>query len=237
MREQEMKKSVVVVGLGAFGLSAAQTLAKQGAEVIVIESDRNRTAVLDEESVQIVHADARERDLLLEAGIEDVDVGIVAIGEDIESSLIATLQLKELGIPEIYARTVSPAHREILIRIGVAEDHILRVEEDAGISLANHIMNRNTLELFPLENQYSITETVVPESVKGKVLREMELRKKYELSIVGVRRVDYSVDEDGSSTAYLSFFLPTADTRLEEDDRLIVVGTKGGIERFLQSGK
>ncbi|GEM_PF-555865 len=228
-----MEKSIVVIGLGAFGISLCKRLVVQGAEVIAVDNDRSRATFLDEESVRIIHADAREKESLAAAGIADVDAGVVAIGEDIESSLIATLQLKELGIPEVYARTVSPAHREILLRIGVPPDHILRVEEDAGERLANHLTERDLQELLPLDESYSVSEIPIPEAVIGKSLQELDLRAKYEINVVGIRRVIRIVDEDGAVTGRLSFVLPSASTELQKSDRIIIVGHRRGIEQFL----
>ena len=196
-------KRIGIIGAGRFGMSLAETLANGGAEVVLI--DRNRPAMQTaSEFATALQGDATQPHVLAEAGLAECDVVVVAIGSNIEASMMATANCKELGVPRVVAKATSELHGKILRRIGA--DSVVYPDRDSAHRLAR----------AEVAEGYSIAEIDVPSAARGRTLAEADLRKKTGLTVLCIRR------EGGD--AGRAVIIPQPTDRLENDDKLVVFG-------------
>ena len=201
-------KRIGIIGAGRFGMSLAETLANGGAEVVLI--DRNRPAMQTaSEFATALQGDATQPHVLAEAGLAECDVVVVAIGSNIEASMMATANCKEL-----VAFATSELHGKILRRIGA--DSVVYPDRDSAHRLARAIANHDVVDFLEVAEGYSIAEIDVPSAARGKTLAEADLRKKTGLTVLCIRR------EGGD--AGRSVIIPQPTDRIEEDDKLVVFG-------------
>ena len=208
-------KRIGIIGAGRFGMSLAESLANAGTEVLLI--DRNRPAMQNaSEFATALQGDATQRHVLEEAGFPECDVVIVAIGSNMEASIMATANCKELGVPSVVAKATSELHGKILRKIGA--DSVVYPDRDSAHRLARAIANHAVVDFLEVSEGYSIAEIAVPDGVRGLTLAEADLRKKRGVTVLCIRRLD----EDPKKPRRIVIPQPT-DT-LEPDDRLIVFG-------------
>lgn len=209
----------MVVGLGRFGAAAAEGLLHLGQNVIGVDSDLTlvqRYANLLNEAVQI---DATDIDAMRLIGAADVGSAIVAIGHDIEASILAASVLLELGVPRVWAKAVSTRHGQILERIGV--HRVVFPEADMGDRVAHGMVGR-ALDFVLLDPDFAMAETTAPRAAIGKSLGELGIRSRYDVTVICTK-------PPGEH-----FRLTDAATVLGADDRLLVIGEKDNVERFAQ---
>jgi trk system potassium uptake protein TrkA len=208
-------KRVGIVGVGRFGMALAESLANSGAEVVVI--DRNRPAMQNATAfATALQGDATQPHVLEEAGFGSCDLVVVAIGSNIEASMMATANCKELGVPNVVAKATSELHGKILRRIGA--DSVVYPDRDSAHRLARAIANHHVIDFLEVTEGYSVAEIDVPEAARGKTLAEADLRKSTGLTVLCVRRV--SGDAGGRQT----MIVPKAGDVLQPGDKLIVFG-------------
>lgn len=210
----------VVIGLGNFGFSAAVSLAARGNEVLVIDSNAKRIEKIKDFVTEAIIADAKEKDVLKEFIQPEVDAVIVNLGDTIESSALATLYLKELGVKHIVVKAVEEIHGTILSKIGANE--IINPEKDSAERLAEKLTSPNIIENIPLMPEYSIVEIAVPDRFAGKSLKELQLRKKYNIEVIAVKDVLMNK----------TTMIPNADYKLLPDNILVILSRKDDLERF-----
>ena len=216
-------KRIGIVGAGRFGMSLAESLANAGAEVIVI--DRNRPAMQQAgEFVTAIQGDATQLHVLEEAGFNECDIVVVAIGSNMEASVMTTANCKELGVPKIVAKATSELHGKILRRIGA--DTVIYPDRDSAHRLAMSIANHNVVDFFEVSEGFSIAEIEAPESVVDKTLAEADLRKKRGVTVLCIRRAA----EDSKERRMV--IIPQADDKIRADDRLIVFGETKKLDSF-----
>jgi len=210
---------VLVIGLGAFGFSLARTLKEMGHEVIVVE--RNE-ALVDRHAEWVTRAvagDATDPALLERVGA-GVDAAVIATGEDLSTTILVTMALRDLGVKEIYAKARSLNAVRALDRVGVTE--AVFPERDAGVRLAHSIISRDVLDYTPLGEGFSMQEITVPESWTGRSLVELGPRERMGLQVVAVR---------DALTGELSL-PPDPAARLKPSDSLLVAGRDGELEKL-----
>lgn len=225
-----MKQTVAVIGLGVFGGELCRALLAVGADVVAIDRREANVRPFVELVSRTVIGDSTDPEVLAEAGLGDVDVAVVAIGDDTESSVITALNLQELSIGRIYARATSEIHRRILRKIGVSE--VMRIEEVGAQRLARVVTQSDLEQLATLDDDFEIVEIGCPASMQDRDLASLKLRSRLGVLIVGLRRVSESIDEDGGVQTTMRFVLPTATTRLRGEDRLIVIGQREDLARL-----
>ena len=204
-------KRIGIIGAGRFGMS----LANAGAEVLLI--DRNRPAMQNaSEFATALQGDATQEHVLEEAGFAECDVVIVAIGSNMEASIMATANCKELGVPNVVAKATSELHGKILRKIGA--DSVVYPDRDSAHRLARAIANHAVVDFLEVSEGYSIAEIDVPDGVRGQTLAEADLRKKSGVTVLCIRRVG----EDPKKPRII--VIPQASDKLEPDDKLIVFG-------------
>jgi len=180
------KKQVVVIGLGRFGSSLARTLSDQGNEVLGLDIDLKRVEFVAEFATQAAQADATDEDALREMGVRDFDIGVVAIGGDIKSSILVTLLLKRLGVKTVISKAQDDLHGEILEKVGA--DRVVYPERETGVRVAHAISTPNLVDYLEVISGYGIAKLVVPLSFVGKELGQLELRSRYGLTPLILRR-------------------------------------------------
>mgnify|MGYP001121579893 CR=1 FL=1 len=207
-----------MIGLGRFGASVARNLAALGQDVIGIDVDEDRVRELVREDIYAVQADAMSKDALKEAGVHNAETVIIAIGENIEASILATMICKDLGIPQIITKADNSVHADVLRHIGI--DRVVFPEEESGARLARSLVSGMLLDYIDMAPGVSIMELHVPEKFAGKSLAELQLRKKFGISILVIKRGDEVIVS------------PYGDNVLEAGDVLIVLGARESIERL-----
>lgn len=208
-------KRIGIIGAGRFGMALAESLANAGAEVVLI--DRNRPAMqMAGEFATALQGDATQPHVLEEAGFGECDVVVVAIGSNMEASVMATANCKELGVPNVVAKATSELHGKILRRIGA--DSVIYPDRDSAHRLAMSIANHNVIDFFEVSEGYSIAEIATPEDIRGKTLAEADLRKRTGVTVLCIRRPAADAKKPRK------VIVPQADDVLNADDRLIVFG-------------
>ena len=217
-------KRIAIIGAGRFGMSLAESLTDAGAEVLVI--DRNRPAMqLASEYASALQGDATQLHMLEEAGIAECDVVVVAIGSNMEASMMVTANCKELGVPNVVAKATSELHGKILRRIGA--DSVVYPDRDSAHRLARTIANHDAVDFLEVSEGYSIAEVEVPEAIRGKTLAEADLRKKKGVTVLCIRRND---PENPNKPRKV--LIPQAGDTIQSDDLLIVFGATKALDAF-----
>ncbi len=212
-----MSKSYAVLGLGSFGTSVARTFSQFGMEVLAVDNNKDLVAAVAPDVTYAVEADAASEEELRTLGIEKMDGVIVAIGENMEANIMATLFAKELGVPFVVAKAESEVHAKILEKIGA--DRVVFPEKEIGERLARNIV-RNFIDTVDLSDRVSMVELEARENWIGKSIRELDFRNRYKLSIAAIRREDV-----------LDSF-PDPDEVIQAGDVIIGIGKKDSVMKL-----
>ena len=208
-------KRIGIIGAGRFGMSLAESLTNAGVEVLLI--DRNRPAMQKAvEFATALQGDATQPHVLEEAGFGECDVVVVAIGSNIEASMMATANCKELGVPAVVAKASSELHGKILRRIGA--DSVIYPDRDSAHRLARSIANHDVVDFFEVSEGYSIAEVDAPDEISGQTLAEANLRNRKGVTVLCIRRAS----EDAKQPRKV--IIPTPQDCFKPGDRLIVFG-------------
>lgn len=214
-----MKKTqYVVVGLGRFGSSISKELVKLGNEVLGIDKDEEKVDEMSHELTHAVVADATDEDVLKSLGVRNFDCAVVAIGDDIQSSILAAIVLKDLGIKKVVAKALSELHGKVLQKLGV--DRVIYPERDMGIRVAHQLNSPNLLDYIEISKDYTIAELSVPKRLCGRTIKQLDPRAKYGCSVVAINK------QTGVIIA------PTATDIVNENDIMVIIGTNDQIEEF-----
>lgn len=213
-----MKKEFVVIGLGRFGGSICKTLIEQGMEVLVMDQDEARIDEFASIATHAVIANSTDETVLKSLGIRNFDHVIVAIGADIQASILTTLMLKEIGVKKVTVKAQNDYHAKVLRKIGA--DNVVHPERDMGKRIAHNIVSNSILDYIELSDKYSIVEIASNHLLSGHSIIELNIRAKYGITIVAIRR--------GTSI----IVSPQARDVIEREDVLIVIGAVEDINRF-----
>ena len=222
-------KRVGIIGAGRFGLSLAEALAETGIEVLLI--DRNNALVQSaiKKVTWAIQCDATSANALESAGISECDTVVVAIGSNVEASMLVTANCKELGIKTVISKATSEIHGKILDKFGA--DHVVYPDRESAHRLARNITEHNAYDLLEISEGLSLAEIDVPEACVGKTLAEADLRKKCGVTVLCIRRPDPK-----NNRKPLQIIIPNPNNdAFEAEDKLIVFGTTSGIDTL--SGK
>ena len=177
--------TIGILGLGVFGTTIAKTLHKYDCNIIADDNHEQQINQLESILTRGVVGDITDRSLLRAAGIQNCDAVVVATGTNLESSVLAVMHSKTLGVPKVIAKVKGTTAKEILLRIGA--DKVISPERETGISLAKHLIHRSTTSVFELDGNVSIVEFRPPKEWFGKTLAELQLRQNYKMNIIGYR--------------------------------------------------
>lgn len=211
-------KQFVIIGLGRFGYSIAKTLYSLGNDVLAIDKDEDIVQEIADSVTHAVQLDATDENALRTLGIRNFDVAVVTIGDNIQSSVMATLLVKELGVKYIIAKGHSDLHAKVLYKIGA--DRVILPEKDMGIRVAHNLVSANILDYIELSEDYSVMEIQVLDEWAGKTLNELKLRRKYGINVMAIKRGD---------EVNLS---PAADDIIEENDIIVAIGSAEDLSRL-----
>lgn len=207
-----------IIGLGRFGSSLARELTKLGYDVLGIDKDEDVIQEMSQVITLAVIAESTDEDFLRSIGIRNFDCCIIAIGDDIQASILTALLLKELGVKQVIAKALTELHGRVLGKIGV--DRIIYPERDMGVRVAHQLASPNLLDFIELSKDYTIAEIAVPNRLAGMSLKELDLRARFGCSIVAIQR------DAGIVIA------PDAGEALHARDVMILIGTKDQVEQF-----
>lgn len=224
-------RHIVVIGLGRFGSAIAEALSNKECEVLVIDKDEKKIEKLEPLVTQALVLDATDEEALREAGIKDFDAAIIAVGEDIEASILITMLLKELGVGEVLTKASDNLHAKILRKMGC--DKVLFPERDMGQRLAESLISPKIFEYIELSSTHSLIEIDAPKSLEGKTLKEAELRAKYGVSVIAMKRKTPIIRQDGDTEfKEVTIIGPSADEEIQRGDRLCLLGKDEGLARI-----
>lgn len=216
----------VVVGLGEFGFAAALALAKGGAEVIAIDREMSLVEAIKDDVTLAVCLDASNRAALAAHDVAEADVFLAAIGGNFEAQILAVVHAAKLGVPRIVARAVTTTHAEILREVGATE--VLNPEEAAARRVVHGLMIPNVAEYFELADGFSLAEIPVPKGAAGHSLIELQMRTKFRLNVVGIKRPSPKTE-----AGFLFDPIPHPEATLRKGEMLSVVGSDLDIAHFL----
>lgn len=179
------EKSYAVIGLGQFGMSVAETLAESDCDVLAIDAREENIQEIADKVTYAVRADVREPEVLRTLGVQNVDVAVIAVAENMEASIMATMQAKELGVPYVLAKAMNALHGKILEKIGA--DRVIYPEQSMGLRVARNLMSGGFLDVFELSTEFSMAEFPVPTEWIGKSLQELQLRENHDINIIAIK--------------------------------------------------
>ena len=209
-----------VIGLGSFGSYVAKSLYEKGHEVIVIDSNKDKIEAVKAFVSRAVHMDAADKENLQSQGIQDMDVVVVSLGPEMESSILTVLYLNEIGAKRIVAKALTEDHAKILESVGATE--VIYPEKDMAIRTALKLSSPNVLEYLPLVSGIGIQEISPPQKFVGKTLKQLDLRNKYGIQVIAIKQL---VPERTD-------LIPKADFVIKDSDILIIVGEEKSLAKI-----
>lgn len=224
-------KRFAVLGLGRFGYTVATYLAKSGADVIAVDSDETIVNDVGKQVSVAICMNAADREGLVAHGIDKVDAGVVAIGQNFEANLLTTALLKELGVGKVIARASNDVQKRILELIGA--DQVIFPEDAIGMRVAQSLISSRIVDITALFEGLSVAQVVASKVLIGKKIGEIKFRQKYKCNIVVIKRKSDQSDLKGESPRYN--VLPEPDDKILVGDILVVVGAERDIERLASS--
>lgn len=214
---KEASNAVLVVGLGRFGSAVARSLADQGWDVIAVDENPELVQKHADDFAHVAVLDAVDPEALRQLGVEDLQRAVVAIGTDVEASVLTVVNLADLGIQDIWAKAITKQHGRILERIGAG--HVLYPESAMGEKVA-HMISGQLADYLEFDDGFAIARTTAPQCAWGKTLEEAALRTRFGITVVGVKRHR----ED--------FTYGRPETLVEPDHELVVCGPTDKVETF-----
>ena len=209
-------KSYIVIGLGRFGSQTAKRLYELGGEVLAIDRNSDLVQPISNLVTQAVVGDARDKEVLRALGAKDFECAIVAIGGNLADSVLATMNLKELGVPHIVCKASDETHRQVLLKLGA--DQVVIPEQEQADRLAKNLSSPNVLDYIELSQEHGIIELPAPKEWHGKSLKELNVRAKLGVNIIAVKtggKINVS---------------PAADYRIETEDIMVVLGNTAALD-------
>lgn len=214
------EKQYVVIGLGIFGSTMAKTLAKANKEVLAIDNKMVNVERVADAVTKAVQADGTDIEQLKMLGVQNFDVGIVAIGDHLEASILCVMNLRELGVNFILAKAKNEQFMHILEKVGA--DEVVRPERDMGEKTAKRLIRNNIVDLFELDGGYSVVEMKAPNDWFGKTIKQLNVRAVYDFNIIGIKKA-------GQSKLVMSI---NPDEPILDGDQFVIVANTNNIEKF-----
>lgn len=212
-------KQYIVIGCGRFGSSVAKKMCQLGNEVMVIDKDEDSIENIAEQVTHTAIVDVTEERDLKSIGLGNFDVVIVAISSDIRASIMVTIMAKEMGVPKIVCKAKDELQAKVLYKIGA--DKVVFPERDMGIRLAYNLASENILDQINLDPEYSIMEIVTPQNWVGKTIIELNLRAKYDITVLAVKT------QSGLKV------MPSPNYKMQEKNILIIIGNTDKISDII----
>lgn len=224
-------KQFAVIGLGRFGMAVAKALSEKGFQVLAIDKDAKKVEEAAEFATRALELDATDEDSLRDSDVQNVDAAIVGIREDISASILITLILKNLGIGTVFSEAVSSLEGKVLEKIGA--DRVIYPEIEMGQKVAELLVAPEISEYIKLSQNHTLMEVDMPQSFEGKTIGELQIRTKYGVQIVAIKRKVMQTDKTGKVGFSEDVIVaPDPNDGLIEGDKLVVLGENKDIEKI-----
>jgi len=228
-----MAKTFAVIGLGLFGQTVCEVLAEKGGEVIAIDNSPAQINRVKDFVSQAILLDSTDEESLSDAPLDQVDAAVIAIGDNIEASILTTALMKQTGIPHIIARAVNRNHARVLKKVGA--DEVINIEQRQGRRVALNLISPSVMERVVLSGDLILSEAYVPEPYIKYKADDLKLESRFGIRLSAIRRVETSLDGDGNTLRNERVIFPGPDDILKDGDILILLGEEARIEEFLNS--
>ena len=219
-------KRIGIIGAGRFGRALADSLAEHGAEILLIDQNRDVIQEFSEFVTKAVEGDVTNVRVLEDAGIQECDVVVIAIGSNLEGSIMATVNCKDLKVPWVVAKANSDLHGKILKRVGA--DQVVYPNRDCAKRISRTLLSKGSIDLFEISDGFSIAEIDVPAALQNKSLAEAEVRKAFGVTVLCVRRLAENPQDPRR------VIIPQPTEVIQPDDKLLVFGTDKQIDAIAQ---
>ena len=229
-------KTFAVIGLGQFGYQVAISLTQKGFEVVGLDNDPEIVSEIKDFVSEAIILDVTDEKSMRSVDIDHVDEAIVAIGSNVQSSLLCTALLQRMGISTIHVRVINPLQESILKTMGIT--NIISIEKEMGIQLTNSITSQGVGRYIAISNRHSLIETLVPTNLVGKTLKELSMRSQYRINIVGIKTQEPVTNDDGEITFITKMTdVPDPNYPLQKHDILVIAGTDEHLKNFIRVGE
>lgn len=218
------KRQIGVIGLGNFGAAVARTLARRGTQVLCVDRDMDKVQAIKDDVTHAVQADATDEQALRAVGMAEADTVVISLGQDIAMSLLTAMVIQELGVPHLVAKAVNPLHARLLSKLGV--ERVVFPEQDMGRRVADLLLAPRMIDHLELAEGFAIDEIVPPDHFVGRSIRELDVRSRYGVTIVAIRRIHR---EQGDPEFLVN---PAGDEGIRRDDILVVIGATTDLEKL-----
>ncbi len=229
---KEKSPQIAVIGLGAFGMALVKTLAKEGANVIAIDNNMIHLDEVKNITSNAICFDSTDSVLLKSHGITEVDIAVIAIGENFEPVVLISMELIKAGVKKVYARANSETQEQILRKIGVTD--IIHPERQVAERMGITLHRSGMEDLLEIGDGLSIFEINVPESMINHTLTELNLRETYGVNILTIKRLTSVSSEDRKKDTYHSIGIPEGSTIVNKGDKFVILGNKVDCDKMLE---
>lgn len=230
-----MQEKFAVIGLGLLGTGIAKNLAKRGAEVVVIDADSDKVELMKDEVAHAVVLDSTDLRALKAQNIHEIDAAVVAIGHNFEVALLTTVMLQELGVKRIITRVSNKHQKMILNKIGISE--VFAPDEEVGKTIAEKLIHPDVKGYLALPDDFEIIELKTPKRAANKTMNEINLRERYNLSLITIKRQFQEVVNGAKHDVEHIIGMPKGDTVLLDSDTLILLGKAHDVDKFIEINK
>jgi trk system potassium uptake protein TrkA len=217
-------QKVAVIGLGRFGLTLARRLGQAGVQVIAIDRNPHLVDDVKDDVSHAVRLDSTDEHALISQGVHNVDVAVVAIGENFEASLLTATIVKKLGVPFVICRALTATHAAIFKRLGA--DEVIQPEMQAGEDLARRLANPHLQDMIVLDDGFSLVELPAPAAFQNKTLEQLQLRQRYQVNLVGLKRVKQAGGGRGG------LYIPAPGEVILGSDIMVLIGSDDAVAQL-----
>ncbi|NCS87352.1 MAG: TrkA family potassium uptake protein, partial [Ignavibacteria bacterium] len=228
-----MRKKFAVIGLGDFGWSVAISLAERNAEVVAIDQDIEIIDEIKDKVTYAVRLNSTDEKALRSLGLESIDAVIVSIGTNFENTILTSVLLMNLGVKMVIARAASKIQETILKKLGVHQ--VINPELEIAAKVSTSLINEDVLDYLDLGDGHAIFQIKTPKEFVGKSLNEIELRIRFNVNLITIKRQHKIENEETSKTEFHEriYGVPTASTIIDENDKLVLFGREKDIKKIL----
>ena len=213
------KKQTAVIGLGHFGLSVANELQSMGHEVLVVDAEEKKIQDISDCFTYAVCANTTTDNTLKSLGLKDFDVVVVSIGQNIQANILTTMLLKEIGCRYVVVKASNPLHARVLEKIGA--DRVVAPEHDMGVRIAHSLISKSIVDYLELSIDYSIVEVSAPKEMWQKNFQDLQLRAKYGVNIIAIKKKDGTIN-----------ISPASDDYITQEDILVAIGDNKALTKL-----
>lgn len=211
------RKSFAVIGMGRFGQSVVEELINKDVDVLVIDRDPDRIGRMSQIATHAVTLDTTDAQALKEVGITSIDCVVVAIGKDLQSSILTTLILKDLGVKTVIVKVQNANHAKVVEKLGA--DEIIQPEQQSGKRLASKIVSDNVLDYIDLNDSHSFIVVNATKKIIDSTIINLDVRNRFKINVVAIRRGEIVI-------------IPNADSMIEDGDQLLLIGSNSDLDKF-----